>query len=172
MSFQIGSLAIQPHAGFDINQQYEQIGPESIRRSVSGRAIKQQTYEKLRVVTSGSGWVPAGIETVDCSAVHIVRCVVLRAVHADFSTRQAVLPAARRSDAEYTPVGYAYLTGPRVVSSPVSLVGNVATVAAVAGATGYSVGYFPQISCFIKRPTISGDVSSATLSWEVVAEEV
>lgn len=172
MSFQIGTLAIPLIAGFDIQQRYQSIGPESIRRSISGRAIKQQTYNKLRIITSATGWVPAGLETIDVASVQTVRCVVMRSVPAVFATRQAILPAARRSDPGFTPVGYAFLPGGQAISSSVGLSGNIATVATVAGAVAYSVGYFPQVDCYITRPVVSGDMASATWSWELTAEEV
>lgn len=171
MSFEIGTLVIPVIAGFDLTQDYEQIGPESLLRTVSGRAIKQMTYERLRVTTSGSGWIPAGLQSLDRSQKFTVKCIKPRFVPAVFSTRQATLPAARRIDSGFTPWGYAILPDGSAASSPLSLVGNVATVTAVSGAVAYGVGYLPQLIAFVLAPKESGDMTSATYRWEIVAEE-
>lgn len=172
MSFEIGSLVIRPVAGFDLQQDYQAIDPENLLRTVSGRAVKQMTYQKLRVTTTGSGWIPAGLQTLDRSAQHVVKCIKPRYVEAVFATRQATLPAARRSDAGHTPWGYAFMADGAAVASPVTLAGNVATVAAVSGAVAYGVGYLPQITAYVMAPAESGDMGSATYRWEIVAEEV
>lgn len=172
MSFEIGSLVIRPVAGFDLQQEYQAIDPENLLRTVSGRAIKQMTYSKLRVTTSGSGWVPAGLQTLDRSQQFVVKCIKPRFIEANFATRQATLPAARRSDAGHTPWGYAFKADGSAVSSSVSMAGNVATVAAVSGAVAYGVGYLPQITAYVMAPAESGDMGSATYRWEIVAEEV
>lgn len=172
MSFEIGSLVVRPIAGFDLQQSYEQIGPEAILRTVSGRGIKQTTFGKLRVVTGGSGWMPAGLQSLDRTQQHVVKCIQPRTMPANFSTRQATLPAARRSDAGFTPWGYAVLADGSTVTVSAALAGNVATVDAVAGAIAYAVAWLPQITAWINPPMESGDMSDATYRWELVAEEV
>lgn len=171
MNFEIGALAIPGLAAFDLTQEYQNIGPETMLRSVSGRAIKQMTYAKLRVVTSGSGWIPDGLQILDRSITHVVRCVKPRLVPAVFATRQATLPAARRTDTGSTPWGYARLPGGQTVSSAVSMAGDVATVSAVTDAVAYSVAYLPEITAFVMPPSESGDMGTATYRWEIVAEE-
>lgn len=172
MSFEIGTLVIRQVAGFDLQQDYLDVGPENLARTVSGRAIKQMTYSKLRVTTSGSGWIPAGLQTLDRSQHHIIKCVKPRYVAADPVTRQALLPAARRSDGRFAPWGYAFRADGSFLIAPVTLAGNVATVAAVSGAVAYGVGYLPQITAYVMAPSESGDMGSATYRWEIVAEEV
>lgn len=172
MSLQIDNLAIGMIAGHDINQSYESIGPESIRRAVSGRGIKQMTYDKLRIVTSGRGWIPAGLSQLDYSSQHTLRCIFPRRIETVFSTRQATLPAARRSDAEYLPFGYALFPNGDVKPSAVTMAGNIATVESVSGAIAYAVGYFPQVSAYLARPKESLDAASGSYAWELIAEEV
>lgn len=172
MNFEIGSLVVRTIAGFDLQQSYEDIGPEALLRTVSGRGIKQTTYSKLRIVTSGNGWMPAGLQTLDRTQQHVVKCIQPRTVPAVFATRQATLPAGRRSDADATPWGYAIKADGSAVTSAVSMAGNVATVAAVADAVAYAVAYLPQVTCWINPPMDSGDMSAATYRWELVAEEV
>lgn len=172
MSFEIGTLVIRPIAGFDLQQSYEQIGSEVILRAVSGRGIKQTTYNKLRVTTSGSGWIPHGLQTIDRTAQHTVKCIQPRTVPAVFATRQATLPTARRTDSGHTPWGYAIKSDGGAVASAVTLAGDVATVAAVSDAVAYAVSYLPQITAWVQPPMESGDMGSVTYGWEIVAEEV
>jgi hypothetical protein len=174
MSFEIGSLVVYPVAGFDLQQDYAAIQREAILRSITARGIKQMAegHEKLRVTTSGSGWMPAGLNSIDRSQQWVVKCIKPRSVPANFSTRQATLPSSRRNDAGFTPWGYAVQPDGMAVKVGVTLVGNLATVEAVAGAVAYAVGYFPQITAYVSPPAESGDMGTATYRWEIVAEEV
>jgi hypothetical protein len=172
MSLEIGTLVIPLLAGMDIDQQYSALGSETILRAVSGRGIKQMTYNRMRVTTGGSGWMPAGLEALDFTAQHVIKCVVPRGLTAVFATRQATLPAARRSDGDYTPFGTALLAAGRAVNTPVSMAGNVATCTAVSGAVSYHVSYYPAPTVWIMRPETSGSLADASYRWDIVAEEV
>lgn len=172
MSLEIGSLVVPLLAGMDIDQKYDALGGEKILRAGNGRGIKQMTYERLRVTTSGSGWMPAGLESLDFTAQHVVKCVVPRGLTANFSTRQATLPAARRSDGDYIPFGTALLAGGRAINTPVTMAGNVGTCTAVSGALSYHVSYFPSVTCWLMRPQTSGNLADASYRWELTAEEV
>lgn len=172
MSLEIGSLVIPGIAGIEIDQQYVPLGGETILRAVSGRGIKQMTYQKLRIVTSGQGWLPSSLETLDYAAQHVIKCVVPRGMVANFATRQATLPAARRSDTGYTPFGTALLAGGQAVDTAVTMAGDVATCAAVSGAVSYHVSYFPAPTVYLLRPQASGSLADASYRWELTAEEV
>lgn len=171
MTLQIDNLTIGLYAGHELVQSYESIGPESIRRAVSGRGIKQMTYDKLRISTTGRGWIPAGLAQLNYAVTHILRCIKPRRLDADFATRQITLPATRRSDSGYLPFGYAFMPDGSVRTSGVSLIGNVATVDAVSGAVAYAVGYFPQVTAYLTRPKESLDTAGGAYSWELIAEE-
>ncbi len=164
----IGSFELPVYAGLDLAQRYEPMGGETILRAVSGRGIKQMTWAKTRVTTSGGGWVPSGLETLDFTAQHSLYCVVAQTVPAVLATRQATLPTTRRSDTGHIPYGLAELPGGQTVESQVTMAGNVATVTAVAGAVRYQVGYYPLLTCWVMRPTRSGPEPA----WELIAEEV
>lgn len=172
MSLSIGSLSIPLLAALEIDQQYQPIGGETILRAVSGRGIKQMTYQRLRITTSGSGWLPPGLHALDYAAQHVLSCVVPRGLAADFATRQATLPAARRSDSGFTPFATALLAGGRAVSTPVVMAGNVATCDAVAGALAYQIKYYPAPTVWLMRPNESGNQADASYRWELIAEEV
>lgn len=164
----IGTFELPVYAGLDLTQRYEPLGGEGILRAVSGAGILQRTWRKTRVVTSGGGWVPAGLQALDYDAQHALACIVPETVAAVFATRQATLPAARRSDSGHTPYGLAQMADGTTVETGVTLATNVATVTAVSGAVAYQVGYYPLLTCWLLRPQRSGPEPA----WELIAEEV
>lgn len=173
MILKIGSIDIPLLAGLDIDQSYEPIGGETVVRTIGGTGIKQMTWQKLRTTISGSGWIPAGLSSLDASAQIVIGCIVPRAVPCVFATRQATLPAARRSDSGHIPWGQAIMADGSIVTTTASLTGNVATVATVAGAVAYQALYLPSLTCWLmRRPTDSGSRSDASYRWELTAEEV
>jgi len=167
----IGSLEIQTLAALEIEQTYAPIGGEGIRRTIGGAGIKQRTWKKTRISTSGSGWLPAGLDTLDTDAVMSLACITPRSVPAVLATRQATLPTTRRSDAGHTPWGVAILADGGAVKTPVTLTGNVATLDAVAGAVAYQAMYLPQYTVLAMRPTESGTRGDASYRWEITCEE-
>ena len=165
--FELGSFKLPALAHLDFDQSYEPIGPESILRAVSGRGIKQMTYARTRIVTSASGWVPSGLQSIDVTQQHVMRCIHPESLPANFATRQATLLAGGyRTDAGHAPWGLAEMANGSTVSTPVTMAGDVATVASVSGATAYQIGYFPIFNVYVQRPTRTG------FGWELTAEEV
>lgn len=168
----IGAHYVPTLAALELEQSYEPIGGESIFRTMNGTGLKQTTWRKTRVTTSGSGWLPAALETLDTTQPHVLACVTPRAVPAVFATRQATLPAARRSDAGHTPWGIAILADGNAVKTAATLAGDVATLTAVSGAVDYHVMYLPQLTVWASRPTDTGNRGDATYRWELICEEV
>lgn len=168
MILKVGTFELPVYAGLELTQRYEPIGGEDILRAVSGRGIFQQTWRKTRVITSGSGWAPPGLDAVANSGQLSLACVQPRTVPAVFATRQATLPTTRRADTGHIPYGLAQLSDGQTVLAAATLAGDVATVAAVSGAVAYQVGYFPLLTCWVRRPNESGP----DFSWEFTAEEV
>lgn len=162
----IGSFVLPAYASLDLEQEYSPIGPESLRRYMSGRALKQMTYERTRITTSGNGWVPSGLQTLNYRAQHLLKCVRPETVPAAMPSRQTTLPVGRRSDPGHLPFALAQLDSGETVRASVSLVGDLATVDARPGAVAYQVGYYPQFTVYLMRPTRRGN------AWELVAEEV
>lgn len=172
MSFQLGSLIVPDFAGFDIEQQYQPIGGESIFRTYSGRGLKQMSWQKLRVTTSGTGWIAAALPSLDYTLQMPLRCVVPRSLAANPATRQVTLPSARRTDAGWTPFGIAILRNGQAVQVGLELIADVATLSAADGAVLYQACYYPQLTVWAYRPSQSGNRGDATHRWEVVCEEV
>jgi len=173
MILKIGSIDIPLLAALEIDQSYEPIGGETVVRTIGGTGIKQMTWQKLRTTISGSGWIPAGLASLDASAQIVIGCIVPRSVPCVFATRQATLPVARRSDTGHIPWGQAIMPDNTVVTTTASMAGNVATVAAVTGAVAYQAIYLPSLTCWLThRPSDSGNRAEASYRWEIVAEEV
>jgi hypothetical protein len=173
MILKIGSIDIPLLAALDIEQTYEPIGGETVLRTIGGTGIKQTTWQKWRTTISGSGWMPAGLASLDATAQQVIGCIVPRAVPCVFATREATLPTARRSDTGHIPFGQAILADNSVVTTTATLAGNVATVASVAGAVAYQALYLPSLTCWLtQRPNDSGSRADASYRWEIQAEEV
>lgn len=166
--FKIGDFELPVYSGFDLSQRYEPFGGEAILRACSGRGIKQMTYTRTRIITSGGGWVPSGLQALDFTAQHAVACIAPETVPADLITREATLPATRRADTGHVPYGLAQLAGGQTVEAGCTVVDDLATVAEVTGAVAYQVGYYPLLTCWVLRPTRSGPEAA----WELIAEEV
>jgi len=164
----IDAFELPVYAGLDLTQRYEPIGGETILRAVSGRGIKQMTWTRTRITTSGGGWVPSGLESLDFAAQHNIACVVAQTVPADPLTRLAWLLAGSRADAGHEPYGLAQLACGQTVEVGCTVVDGLATVEEVTGAVGYQVGYYPQLMCWVRRPTHSGPEPA----WELICEEV
>lgn len=172
MTLKIGALSIPLLAALEIDQSYETLGGEFIFRTVNGTGLPQTTWKRTRITTSGSGWLPAGLDTLVTTSQLVLSCIVPRSVPAALATRQCTLPAGRRSDAGHLPWGVAIMSDGSPVSTTASLTGNVATLAAVAGAVAYQAMYLPQFTVWASRPTDSGQRSSASYSWQLICEEV
>lgn len=162
----IGSFALPALAHLDLRQRYDPIGPESIRRAVTGRAIKQMTWEKTRITTSASGWVPSGLQSLDFRAQHLLKCIRSESIPAGVASRQATLPAGKyRTDAGHEPWGLAQMPSGDAVRCSVSLAGDVATASVVPSAVAYQIAFFPQFMVYLTRPPRD------EYNWELVAEE-
>lgn len=169
MILKIGSFSLPVMGAFDIAQTYTPLKSESIFRTISQRGIKQSTpNKKLRISTTGTGWIPSGLEAIDTDQQHQLACISPRMLAADLLTRQAVLPVGRRGDLHHLPYGLAMFSNHRVQRTPAVMTGNTATLDAVPGAVAYQVCYYPLLLCWIGRPTISGP----DFRWEFEAEEV
>jgi hypothetical protein len=167
----IGSIEIPTRAGLDLEQTYEPIGGEITLRTIDGSGIRQQTWKKTRTTISGGGWTPPGIATLDTASSISIACIVPRAIACNAS-RQATLPTARRTDSGHTPWAIALMADGGTVQTPVTIATNTATADAVTNAIGYQVLYFPLLSCWVDRPSESGQRGEASYRWEITAEEV
>ncbi len=171
-SFQIGDLVLPPLSALDLTQQYEPLGGDAIFRTASGLGIKQSTWRKTRVVTSGRGWVPDGLDSLDFNQSLVLRCIAPRAHHLPSGLLESVLPMQPRRDSGHRPWGVAWLSPGVSVPVAVTTLGRSVSVQPVAGAIRYSVHYLPELLVWGTRPQQSGDLGSASYRWSLVCEEV
>lgn len=168
-AFELGGVVVPMTAALDLQQQITVTGGASMRRMMNGAAIKQTQWQKLAVTLSGNGWCPLGLDALDYSGPLTLKCGLPRAIRSQSTS--IALPVARRTDTGYEPFARAHLADGREVETAVSIAAHVATVSAVAGAVGYAVWYFPQLTVIASPPDESFDQGGAECSWSISAEE-
>jgi hypothetical protein len=139
-------------------QDYSPIGGSSVIRMMSGSALKQTNWQRLRTQISGSGGLPFGFSTLDYSKQITIKCAVPRAIVKP--TNSFITPVNSRSDTGYTPTTLKLVDGFWV------------PLAAPGVAAQYKLVYFPQLVCFMEPPEESTNPdTNAPISWSLTAEE-
>lgn len=162
----VSGLVIPLEALGDHSQSYELTGGRSRLRMMDGSQVAQTRWAKLSTTLRASGWAPSGLAGMDPSTPVTLACVAPRAIAA--AGNVIALPAARRSDT--APIGQAIVAG-QLVATALALVGDVATLAIVPGASGYRALYWPLITAYVEV-TDDVDLSAAQFGWALTAEEV
>lgn len=168
-NFQIGNCVIELPQAINFEQTYEEFGGVVTHRMMSGAAIRQTNWSKLRTTLTGDGFLPPGLHGVDWKSSQTLKCGTTRSLAS--TSNVITLPAARRTDAGYTPTAMALKAG-WWQPTPVEVAANVATCTAVSGATNYMVEYYPQLTVFIDPPSITMDRMAGKYRWTINAEEV
>lgn len=165
--FELGGVQIPLEANIGFKQTYSEVQQKTIHRMMDGTARPQGTFYKLKTTLTGSGYSVHGLDGLDYDnpAGLVLKCAEPRSIGS--SSNVIIIPAARRSDAGYEPIGIAIVNNRRVFVGIASVSGNQYTVEARVGATAYQVAYYPEITVIAHRPTSSGD-----LFWSIEAEEV
>ncbi|MDZ7735884.1 MAG: hypothetical protein U5P41_07140 [Gammaproteobacteria bacterium] len=137
----LGGVTLPAEANIGIRQTYELLGGRAQLRMASGTARLLNRWQKLRTRISGDGWTPRELAALDFGEPLLLACVAPRAVAA--SGNEFDIPAARRSDSGYGPLGWALVNG-ELTRTPLEMDGDTATLDAVAGASRYEVWYWPE----------------------------
>lgn len=177
MSLILGTVRIPLEAALGLTQRYEPLGGVARLRLMSGAAVQQVHWRRWRTTIEGDGWWPPGLDGLDYDAPLTLACIQQRTLQS--ASNIIVLPAARRADAPYTPVGHAIVPGAGTVAlggdlvpTALALVGDTATLTTVTGAVAYQVTYWPQLTVFADPPAAQLDAAGAAHRWSLVAEEV
>jgi len=165
----IGTVRIDLDAAYSIRQTYTEIGGRSLRRMLDGSARLQHHWRRLRTEISGQGRLPAGIANLDTSAAQTIYCMAPRAAYS--SSTSVAIPAADKRRTDWAPHAYAHVDG-RMIATPVVASGTSATCTAVAGASGYTVNWYPVLTCYIEPPQTTFDGRGTVAGWTLIAEEV
>lgn len=162
----IGNVVVPVQSARSVIVAYEDFGGFTWPplRMQDGAGVMQQSWAKLRLRISGDGIVPVAFAGLSRTAQHVLKSPASRSVHGD--TNVITVPAARRADTGYVPRGFAVVNG-LYYATPLSMAGDVATLTAVPGASGYGVIYWPQLSVFI---AVSQSVDSAKSGHSFVLE--
>lgn len=148
---------------------YDEIAARSTMRRANGAADRWQSYGgKVKATITAEGWTPLGLVAADLVSPVLVGMPSPRAVRGPSSV--ITMPAARRNGGIYDPVGFAEVAG-ELVSTPVALAGDVATLDVVAGAAGYRVQYFPEYLALLSISSETLDSMSGVYQWTLIAEE-
>lgn len=168
-TFELGGIVVPVQSALDVSMAWDDAGGFTWppMRMLDGAGLVQQHWRKLRVRVSGNGIVPAAFAGLDHTVSHVLKSASTRAVQG--ASNVIAVPAARRTDSGYTPIGYAVVDG-QYRATPLVMAGHVATLTTVAGATNYGVLYWPQISVFV---AFSQDAAAASSrhGWVIEAEE-
>lgn len=158
----VGSLDIPDRAGFDVNIAMTDISPRNILRTRNGTGLLFTRWSRLGIVISATGWIPEGLDSLNINQpvdIHLVNWMSTAS-----ASNVITIPRAFRTDS-YAPQALAFVND-EMLSTSVSLLANVATLGAVAGATSYVVNYCPIISCLIEA--IERDFNEASMTWSFV----
>lgn len=161
----LGNIEILPHAGApELGD--DVIGGSSILRMSNGDGLKMTRWEKLAFTISAEGLVPPALDGLNYKEPLEFRSNQVSSMQR--TDRVFTLVSTPRPD--HAPWGYA-LVGDQLQRAPVSVVGNVVTVADVPGARLYQVWWFPVYSVIAKRPTKSQSPTSRRWGWSLAMEE-
>lgn len=163
----IDDLLVPLQANVKLTQTYEPLEGATLRRCWSGRAVKQTHWRKLKTTISANGWVALSLLGLDWDATHELACIAPRSI--DSTANAITLPAARRSDV--APWGFALMPDGLLRQTSVDVDEDVATLAAVDGASQYRVQYLPLLVVYMKPPSESLDARGAAYQWQLECEE-
>lgn len=168
----IGSIVLADRSRWNYSQSYEDLRAKDVRRLADGSLNVRQLWSgKIRTVIRGEGKLPLALATLDTSSAITVQCASPR--HVGGASTSITLPAGRRSGGIYAPIAWAVVDGD-LVSTTISITGNVATLGAVASAESYQVAYFPSISADVTIESDEMDQGNGTYvyRWQITAEEI
>ncbi len=180
MWFSLGGIAVVPQAGLAFQQRYQPIDAVSQERLAGGGLAQQVAWRKIATEISGEGIYPPALDGLNYDvAMPLLCCGPITRYAAGTSI---ALPPARRTDAGFTPQGFAAVVehgadavhDVRLVPTALVMAGDTATLTAVAGAVHYQALYWPALQVFARRPEIDHGVQPAggRIRWTLTAEEV
>lgn len=162
-----------PLEAFPASQEYARLDEgRAVHTMLNGAALVQTHFDKLVTRISGEGWAPSALDGVNWGAPVEISCIKPRCVSSQTIT--ATLPIGRRGDlSPLPPVFVMAVVAGELVPTTVSVVGNLATAAAVTGATSYRFCYYPKLNFVVPQGVSESlNLAGATYSWAIDAREV
>ena len=167
IDFQLDGLIFPDVAKKDFNQTYEPLGGRTVHRMGDGTAALQQSFSKIKTVLTGQGWTPGGLDNLDYTQAMLLKCAAPRIQTS--TSNIMTIPADRRSDGDFVPIGFAVVDGVQVETT-IGIVVDLATLGVVSGASSYQVQYYPEITVYAEFDE-SSDLSNANYNWTLTCEE-
>lgn len=167
-TFIIDDLEIPVLSCLDFNQDYDTISAFTTLRSMNGTGYRQGTYTKIKTTLSGSGDIPSGLSSINVAIPHVLKCAAPMSITS--TSNIITLPSGRRTDTGYEPVCYALVDG-LSVDTDYTIIGNVATLDTVVGASAYQIVYVPELNVLIEPIKESVNMRQSSYSWTLTAEE-
>lgn len=170
-TFILGGVTVPLHSAHEISQSYGTTGGFALRRYMNGGALKQHQWDKITTQVGGTGAIPPGLDELDFNSALLMSCIGARGITSNDNVVD--LPAGRRSDTGFVPVGFARVAGSHEwVPTNLVIVVDEATLTPVASAEQYRVVYYPEITVFANPPDLDVDPYQKSFGWTITAEEV
>lgn len=167
VALKLGGVELEAMCG-PIRQRYEPMGGSSELRMANGDGKKQTHWRKVRIISSGSGYLDPALEQLDYSGELELWCVKPLFLNGTGLAYQLPPEAARRPD--YQPWGLA-LVGENWRETGLSLAGDLASLVAVPGASRYRVGWLPRYSVFTDGVVSDYDYGTGRYDWSLEARQ-
>ncbi|AQZ96552.1 hypothetical protein ACFSB1_10695 [Halopseudomonas phragmitis] len=130
-----------------------------------GRPVRMRHFKKRTITITGTGWIDTGLDSLDWDAYHELWSPA--PMRLSTVLPQATLTSDARPDESV--IAEALVSGRRV-STPVEMVGRVASMTPVAGASLYEVVWYPRFTVLCTPPPAS--LADRVVSWQLFCREV
>lgn len=167
----LGNIHIPTEALDGFSQGYYPLHRTNMVRMADGTVDVRKLWlaDKLQTRISAHGWVPPGFGSLSRGDQVLVSCAMPTSHQS--ATNEVTLPANRRSDADFTPVGFAIVDGDMVETTVDDITDNVATLGTVAGADAYVAHIWPEFTAVVTEKTEVGDAASSGVAWDITLEQ-
>ena len=159
-------LVVPLYTAADLSQTYEALGGYASHRMLGGSGRRQRSWQKIATDVSGNGTVPPALADIDITQTWTMKCVAPRVASAEGNV---ILVPAYRSDVPLQ--GFVVLPTGLMQETGVGMAGQLATLTVVAGALGYRVKYWPQLTVICDPLRENVDVRGSAYGWSLHAEE-
>jgi len=162
--FVLGGIVVPLHAGVpDVT--FGDAGGYTDYTLSEGEQVRARHFKKHLITITGSGWMATGLDALDWDAKHVLLCPKPKRV-ATTSTVVSITTDVRPD----VPVFCHALVGRSWVQTPVAMDGREATITPVAGASQYSLGWYPMFPRVICKPPEDANAGGG-VSWQINARE-
>lgn len=170
MNFILGGVYVHLVSLATYTESYSRVDNGQAKHRVNAGGLKRTIHwSKKAISISGGGHIPSGLSDLDYTTDLEYSSGRTRSISS--VSNIIVIPSARRIDVGFEPCAFAILAN-RAVATPISLLGDVATITPVADALTYQIKYYPKILVAAEQPTDSYNRATGDYSWSIDMEQV